>query len=125
MATRAGRGWRWWVWVGLTAGALGGAGCAETDGPPPSVPAGAATHLGLEHNIDPPGGDYRDFNMSSPRPQACRDARLGDPRCAAYTYVKRGIQGPFARCWMKDTIVPAMANGCCTSGVKSYAGPLP
>jgi PAN domain len=100
-------------------------GCSFSDGPAPASGPAAAVAVGLEPNIDRPGADYRDFSLSTARADACRAACLTDDGCAAFTYVRPGVQGPFARCWLKDTVVPAVANGCCTSGVKSYAGPTP
>ncbi len=41
--------------------------------------------------------------------------------CKAWTLVKAGIQGPKARCWLKNTIPAKSVNSCCTSGVPARA----
>jgi len=68
-------------------------------------------------NTDRPGGDYSNFEIGVP--PACRDACMKDGRCVAWTYVKPGIQGRRARCWLKDRVPAAVANPCCTSGTRS------
>jgi len=72
----------------------------------------------MENNVNRPGGDYRDFDLTQPIPELCRDACLGDPRCRAYTFVRPGIQGPSARCWLKSTVPNPEPNTCCVSGVR-------
>ena len=67
--------------------------------------------------VDRPGGDYRNFNLSRSEPNSCLRACVADSRCVAWTYVKPNIQGPNARCWLKDVVpVPRQAS-CCHSGV--------
>jgi hypothetical protein len=73
---------------------------------------------GFEHNTDRPGRDYRDIDLSRPDPSLCRDLCAGDPQCKAYTYVKPGVQGSSARCWLKTSIPDAVESDCCVSGVK-------
>ena len=34
------------------------------------------------------------------------------------TYVHPRVQGPYARCYLKSAVPPAMPNGCCISGYK-------
>jgi len=73
---------------------------------------------GFEYNIDRPGRDYRDFDLSRPDPSLCRDACAGDPQCKAYTYVKPGFQRSSSRCWLKSSVPDAIRSDCCVSGVK-------
>jgi 1-phosphatidylinositol phosphodiesterase len=102
------------------------AGCTVYDNGQGMSPASpGSSSAGLEFGIDRPGGDYRSFDLGVPRPEDCRDACLADPGCASFTYVNPGVQGPSARCWLKNNLMPAMANNCCVSGVKSTAGPTP
>jgi len=73
----------------------------------------------LELGTDRPGMDYKDFDLSSPDPKLCEDACKADsPKCKAFTYVKPGIQGPSARCWLKSGVPAAVKNDCCVSGIK-------
>jgi hypothetical protein len=79
-----------------------------------------AIHPGsaLEMNTNRPGQDYRNFDLSTPDPKACQTACLEDMKCRAWSYIKPGIQGPKARCWLKSGIPPAEPAPCCVSGVK-------
>jgi hypothetical protein len=71
----------------------------------------------FEPDTDRPGKDYRSFDLSAPDPNLCRQECIGDPKCKAFTYVKPGIQGPAARCWLKSEVPAAKAHSCCVSGV--------
>jgi hypothetical protein len=74
--------------------------------------------LNMENNVDLHGQDYRNFDLTRPSPELCRDACGSDPNCKAYTYVKPGVQGPNARCWLKSSVPPATPSSCCVSGFK-------
>lgn len=68
-------------------------------------------------DYDRPGGDYTNFAV----PQSydalyCQRMCIADDICAAWSYVKKGIQGPEARCWLKKTAPLPVRNKCCTSG---------
>jgi hypothetical protein len=82
--------------------------------------AGAST-VTIETSTNRPGEDYRNFELSEPRPELCQAECAGDPKCKAFTYVRPGLQGPRARCWLKSTVPPAAPNPCCVSGVKRDA----
>lgn len=71
-----------------------------------------------ENNTDRAGGDYSNFNLSSPHPENCRTACNSDVHCRAWTYVKPGVQGPQARCWLKNHVPAPHHDTCCVSGVK-------
>ncbi|MGZ3419856.1 MAG: PAN domain-containing protein [Polyangiales bacterium] len=73
----------------------------------------------LEVNVNRLGSDYKVFDLAADDPELCRDACEQDARCRAFTYVKPGIQGPLAKCWLKDPAPAPRANeGCCVSGIK-------
>lgn len=76
----------------------------------------------LETNTDRPGMDYNSFDLSSANPSLCEQACNSDPDCRAFTYVKPGVQGTNARCWLKNGIPTAAPNDCCDSGVKGSTG---
>jgi len=84
--------------------------------PPPTLRLNELDAIELEHNTDRVGGDYQSTNMDSW--SACATACASDAQCRAWTWVKAGIQGPSAKCWLKSTVPPPQANDCCTSGVK-------
>ena len=83
-------------------------------GTPPAPPPPSQ----WEPNTDRPGSDYRSFDQPSPVPESCRDACWREPQCRAFTYVRPGVQGPNARCWLKNAVPPARPNECCLSGAK-------
>lgn len=94
--------------------------------PAPVIVAGPSySGAGLEINVNRPGSDYRSFDLGAPRPEECQNACLGDPACVAFTYVNPGVQGPNARCWLKNSVPPPNPDGCCVSGVKYASEPPP
>jgi hypothetical protein len=78
------------------------------------VPRGG---LLLEAETDRPGNDYRDFELGDD-PQACARACEDDPDCRAFSFVRPGVQGPEARCWLKDAVPAPQPAACCVSGAK-------
>ncbi|WP_375769215.1 PAN domain-containing protein [Archangium gephyra] len=72
----------------------------------------------MEYDTDRMGGDYTSFDLSSADPTLCSTACDNDTSCLAYTYVKPGIQGTNARCWLKGVVPTATTSTCCISGVK-------
>lgn len=80
------------------------------------VSSGPALRPGMEQNTDRPGGDFRQFALSSPNPEACQNACNSDRRCRAWTYVRPGVQGSQAVCWLKQVIPNPVPNTCCVSG---------
>lgn len=82
------------------------------------VPIALVDSFALEPNTDRPGMDYSNFDLASANPSLCEQACDGDPNCLAFTYVKPGVQGASARCWLKNGIPTAYPATCCDSGVK-------
>ena len=74
--------------------------------------------LPMEFNIDRPGEDYRSFDLPRGIPNLCLEACEAEERCQAWTYVKPGVQGRNARCWLKHRVPNPRPADCCTSGVK-------
>ena len=76
----------------------------------------------FEWMIDRPGGDYRRFAVSG-QPAAgavsCSASCLSEQQCKAWTYVRRGIQGSSAQCWLKNSIPNPRPMAGVVSGVKS------
>ncbi len=80
-----------------------------------------------ELDMNRPGKDYESFDITDPdfasvssqkRPDIyCKEPCLKDPECKAWTYVRPGIQGPTARCWLKSGVPAPVADECCVSGV--------
>jgi hypothetical protein len=57
------------------------------------------------------------FPVADGDPGACAAACAADGRCFAWTFVKPGIQGAQAMCWLKSAAPATASNGCCISGV--------
>lgn len=104
----------------------GGEAAGQPHRAPPAITAkiGHVVQPGreFEMNTDRPGQNYRNFDMSVPEPKRCQQTCQSDPKCKAWTYVKPGVQGPNARCWLKSGVPAAKASDCCISGVKLPAG---
>ncbi|MGE0668751.1 MAG: PAN domain-containing protein [Sphingomonadales bacterium] len=76
----------------------------------------------MEMGFDRPGSDIRpgfDVTTSSSCERSCRL----DASCKAYTFVKPGIQGASAKCWLKHAKPARVANSCCVSGVRIFGQP--
>ena len=78
-----------------------------------------ASNLTVETNTNRGGIDYSNFNLSSALPDLCLAACAKDSKCKAYTYVKPGIQGAQAKCWLKSGRPTASSDTNCTSGIKT------
>lgn len=71
---------------------------------------------------DRPGMDYKSFWIDKDiedfvAVKQCEDACEKDSQCKAFTYVKAGVQGANARCYLKNAVPSPVKNTCCTSGV--------
>ena len=73
------------------------------------------TKVTEDEGWDRPGMDYRSF--TSPSPQSCFEACNDDSKCRSWSWVKRGVQGPGAKCWLKEGVPWARKSSCCFSGV--------
>jgi len=104
------------VGVALATLAVGCTIVASGPGTPGYVSSGSAT---MDVNVDRPGSDYRSFDLASGLPEECRDTCVTEPQCLAFTFVNPGVQGPSARCWLKNSVPQATASNCCISGVKN------
>ena len=81
--------------------------------PQPIAPA-----YNLENDTNRSGSDFNNFDVPSAEPSVCQDACLREPACRAFTFVRPGIQGPNARCWLKNSVPPPTRDTCCMSGLK-------
>ncbi len=81
------------------------------------TPPGPARQAALEYGVNRKGFDMRSLELPGGTPEQCRDACLADLSCRAFTFVNPGIQGPSARCWLKNTVPQATPSPCCVSGV--------
>ena len=65
----------------------------------------------FEYDTNRSGSDYRSFETQAD-PAVCRNECAKDPTCRAFTYVKPGVQGPNAKCWLKNSVPGASAIRC-------------
>lgn len=85
------------------------------------APSVASFSGSIERGFDRPGGDFKTTTLNRARPSLCAKRCADEKACKAYTYVKPGVQGPKAKCYLKHTIRKAVKSDCCTSGVKKSA----
>src|SRR3954469_18799302 len=67
-------------------------------------------------NTDRPGSDFRNIALRS-NAQECQRLCAVARQCRAWTFVRPGVQGASARCFLKNEMPAAVANSCCTSGL--------
>jgi hypothetical protein len=72
----------------------------------------------LQYNMDRPGLDYKNFDLTYANPEYCKKACGEEIRCKAWSYIKPGVKGTNARCRLKSSVPVAETNTCCVSGVK-------
>jgi hypothetical protein len=76
-----------------------------------------AIRSSVEQDSDRSGSDYHSFPVETAEPQSCAQACLDDARCRAWTFVKAGVQGAAAVCWLKSEVPAAAKRDCCVSGI--------
>lgn len=70
----------------------------------------------LEANTDRFGNDYNHIKLDTPDPERCRSLCEQDKKCQAFSYVKPGVQGESAICYLKNPAPEAAPDNCCVSG---------
>ena len=68
--------------------------------------------------IDRPGSDIGNVVLTTPNPAQCQQQCTDNASCQSWTFVKPGVQGPNAVCYIKGGVPTEQANACCTSGIK-------
>jgi hypothetical protein len=88
--------------------------------PPPSTTAVAAAGA-MEADTDRMGNDVYGFPLAQADPASCQSACTVNAQCMAWTFVKAGIRGPQAQCFLKNAAPAPTRNACCVSGAKATA----
>ena len=90
----------------------------------------SASAGGSEPGIDRRGSDYKVIDLVPPTPPSligvefiCEQDCGRDSSCKAFTFVNAGVQGPNAKCWLKNSVPQPTPCSFCTSGVKTNAEP--
>jgi hypothetical protein len=93
--------------------------------PPPPPTVHRAMTMTMEPDTNYFGMDYNDGRLPRENcgPECCRDACAKDPKCKAYTWVKPGVQGPTARCWLKHSVPAKSTDYNTISGRKVLSQP--
>lgn len=81
--------------------------------------SGLKGSLTIELGVNRPGMDLKNLELAEARSELCRAACIDERGCEAYTYIKPGVQGPQAHCWLKSDVPNAVADSCCISGVRA------
>ncbi|MEH2326614.1 MAG: PAN domain-containing protein [Nostoc sp.] len=63
------------------------------------------------------GSDYTSFPTSA-FASICQQSCINDNNCSAYTYVRPGVQGASAVCYLKSVAPASTPDSGCVSGVK-------
>jgi len=93
--------------------------CTSTAAAPPAAAAQQQATFFEEPGTDRPGQNYRNVVLSDPDPKHCKNlCRKDGAVCRAFTYVNPGVQGPQARCWLKNGVPAPVPDANCYSGVK-------
>lgn len=78
----------------------------------------AQANPNFEYGIDRRGGDYRSFDLQFDAPGLCAGQCAQESQCRAWTYVRPGVQGPKARCWLKNVVPAPLRDGNVISGLR-------
>jgi len=81
------------------------------------IPSEMPSNSGPLAGVNLPGSDYRNFELAGEDPTLCENACKAESQCLAWTYMRPGLPGPKARCWLKNNIPPHVSSPCCTSGI--------
>lgn len=72
---------------------------------------------GVDYATDRPGSNYSNFPIGKPDLGLCRTACGLDTTCKAWAFVKPGVQGEKAMCWLKNQTPSTRRSPCCASGL--------
>jgi len=61
-------------------------------------------------NVNLPGHDYLSLPTDNDHGVSCAARCAGDDRCRASSWVRPGVQGPQAMCWLKDAVPDPQIN---------------
>lgn len=73
---------------------------------------------GMENNIDRWGNDVERRELPARFPSMCQGFCRADARCAAWTYVRPGVQGAKPVCYLKRPAPGPRGDACCISGTR-------
>ncbi len=78
------------------------------------------TGFTYDRNTDRPGGDYTSSEVPGNDPRVCAARCEIESQCLAWSYTPPGVQGPAARCSLKNTVPAPVANSNAVSDVRPF-----
>ena len=86
----------------------------------PSTTVHAQGGFKIMYNYGLERGDYKDFDLSRPVWEDCRDACAREEACLSFTYTIPipGPNGRPAHCWLKNIVPRGEGRDWCISGIK-------
>jgi hypothetical protein len=85
---------------------------------PPPIPAGVTGALA---GVELDGGTYTYFGGANATPDGCQAACRADGQCMAWDYVRPGVFGTDARCFLKNKPSMQVSSPCCIAGFEHQA----
>ena len=104
---------KWFLRRGAGGNWSGGVDILSTSAEGPDAPG---VNRALDENADRAGPDYVNFPVTNLQAEFCQQSCIDDAQCRAFVYVRPGVQGPQARCWLKKQAPPVSQAECCVSG---------
>jgi hypothetical protein len=72
--------------------------------------------------VDLAGSDIANFALPNGNPQLCQQACNARGDCRAWTFMKIGVHGPQATCWIKNAVPAGRYHDGVVSGIRSGGG---
>ena len=88
-------------------------------------PSSAEIENDMLIGMNMPGSDIASFDLNEPDPGLCRQACDARSDCRAWTFVIAGVQGPAARCWLKNSVPASVRDGNTISASMPASDPRP
>jgi hypothetical protein len=81
------------------------------------TPEGSLRRIAAVEGVNLPGNDYRSMPTENDGGTQCGITCLGEAPCRAYTWVRPGLQGQQAMCWLKTSAPPAIRDSATASAI--------
>lgn len=85
---------------------------------PPAPPP--TSQGGIQRSVNFPGMDIGGSDTSDDRGRMCRALCVASLQCHAFSWVRPGVQGPSARCWLKSGVSSSVPDPNVNSGTVTH-----